>query len=98
MQNPISTDVWAGIIRSILMAIFGGLVVKGYVTNDQLVLIAGALAGAVVVIGLSVWSKIKAKYALEAARDLPAHSTIEEIRTVANEKLADASVVTKLLP
>jgi hypothetical protein len=97
MNNPI-VDIVAGVIRWILAAAFGSLVAKGYITENNLLLAAGIIAVAVLSLLSSVWSKIKAKYNIDAARVLPPTATEGEIVTLANENLAAVSSITKVLP
>jgi hypothetical protein len=91
-------SIIAGLIRFALMWAFGWAVKGGYVTTESLETAIPILLGGVLVIASMVWRKIKTRFQIEAASILPADSTISEIKSVANENLAELSSVTKILP
>ncbi len=53
-------ELLTGVLRAVLAAIGGSLVSQGYVTEDQMNQIAGALV-VIFVAGWSVYSKLQAK-------------------------------------
>lgn len=90
--------VIAGQIRAALMTVCGVLIAKGYISEDNILAASAVIAGGVIVLLSSAWSKIKAKYFAEAASLLPAKTSAEEIKTLANEKITEDIPIAKVLP
>jgi hypothetical protein len=90
MNDQLLKSILTGLLRYVLIAIFGFLIKAGYVSLDQLETAAPIVAGALIVVGSMVWRKIKTRYQLQAASALPVNSTPEEIKVLAQEKRKDA--------
>ena len=91
-------SILTGLIRYVLIGIFGNLIAKGYVTENNLLLASGLIAGALLVVGSMIWRKIKTRFRIEAASQLPANAGMDEIKELADKKLAKVSSLTKVLP
>lgn len=73
------------LVRYVLIAIFGVLIAKGVVTEGQLTKAVTIVAGALIVTATMIWRKIKTKYRLDAAIQLPANVSPERVEKLANQ-------------
>ena len=75
--------VLVGIVRWVLTLVLGGLVVKKYLTDDQLSAVAWPITGAIIILASIVWSKVKQKFKFDTAVDAPANASVNKIKTEA---------------
>ena len=77
-----STFIW-GIIRHLLTALAGVLATSGYLSADQVSQAVGAIMFIAMLIG-SIYSKLKAKKALDVALELPPGTSKETLKKELN--------------
>ncbi len=80
MDTTVLKDILIGLIRYALMTIFGILLAKGYVSEDQLTKAAPILAVVVITIGTMIFRKLKTRYRILAALRMSPDSTIEDVK------------------
>lgn len=79
-------SILIAMVRVGLIALFGWFIAKGYVTEAQLTTAAPIVTGFIIVVVGIIIRKIKTKYRIEAALELPANSTPAEVKQLAVEK------------
>lgn len=98
MSAEATKAILAALVRYALIALFGFLVKAGYVTTDDLTTAVPIVVGAILVVASMAWRKIKTLARIDAARELPANSTTDQIKSRASANLADIAPITRVLP
>lgn len=86
MDIQLLKDFMVGLVRYLLFGLFSGLIARGYIKNEQIIALSPWIAGLLIVLGSMAVRKLKSKYRVVAAIELPPGSTIPEVKQLAAEK------------
>jgi len=79
MAPRLVTQILGGLIRLALASVFTWLISKGVIAETDIEAIVAGITGLAVVAGWTAWQKIRAWEWLQAALDLPAGSTVDDV-------------------
>lgn len=81
--------IFGVVVRVALASIGGWLISNGYATHEDIQTISAGFVLLGVVIVLSLLQKYKVLRLLDAAMELPAHTSLQKVREKADEKLVE---------
>jgi len=76
----------AGVLRIVLGSAITWAIAKGYLTTESAEQVIVIVAGVLVVLGMSLFSKIRANNKVEVALELPANSSKSRLEDVLKNK------------